>query len=234
MATSLLKRAPVAGKSNFGTGVQPARGTPQTPRRLGTMTSADLNRSPNGSPNGVKPSLTGAPVTSGYSEYHPQTPSLLTRTPPTAAPVPASPTNRGPSPAALKFLQDGVPPSAAPLAPVASAPVAAPTTSAAQQTETANPLSGDTNDSAGGTTQAVDPAMAMGFSRRGAGVPRGQDAMPGTGATRAVGDAIKGTYANLRGGASNANQLSRRQFSDRRAQSAYSGGVRNLFAGLAV
>ncbi len=57
------------------------------------------------------------------------------------------------------------------------APVSSPTTSNAQQTESANPLTGDGNAQPGGTTDQVNPGSALGISRRGSSVPSGTDAL---------------------------------------------------------
>jgi hypothetical protein len=67
---------------------------------------------------------------------------------------------------------------APPVTPTTALP-ATPTTSAAPQTESNNPLTGDTNRAPGGTTTSVDPARAAGFSQRGAAVPAGSDQVTG-------------------------------------------------------
>lgn len=56
-------------------------------------------------------------------------------------------------------------------------PVASPTTINAQQTESANPLTGDGNAQPGGTTDQVNAGSALGISRRGSTVPTGADAV---------------------------------------------------------
>jgi hypothetical protein len=64
--------------------------------------------------------------------------------------------------------------------PGASLPVQPITPPAPQQTEAANPLTGDRNGQMEDTTAAIqDPARAVGFSSRGGGNPRGTDVMPG-------------------------------------------------------
>lgn len=64
------------------------------------------------------------------------------------------------------------------VAPTPAQPVASPTTANAQQTESANPLSGAGNQQAAGTTTAINPGAALGFSRRGSAAPAGIDAAP--------------------------------------------------------
>jgi hypothetical protein len=59
------------------------------------------------------------------------------------------------------------------------APVAGPTTDNAQQTESANPLTGDGNAQPADTTDELDPASALGLNRRGASTPQGTDAVAG-------------------------------------------------------
>lgn len=73
------------------------------------------------------------------------------------------------------------PPLTAPAAVPQTAIPATPTTAAAPQTESNNPLSGDTNRAPGGATTSVNPAQAAGFSRRGSAVPAGNDHVGGTG-----------------------------------------------------
>lgn len=215
MPSLLTPTPPKAPKSNWGTGSQPARRTtaeierqrvsgikaptatpntlltPTPPqaqgRNLGTMTSADLSRNPTGVRMDQRPVPTGNPVTSGYTEYTPRSPLTM------AAP-------RAP----------------APLAPIPSAPVAAPTTVAAPQTESANPLTGTDNQRPAGVTAPVNPAADLGFSRAGAGVPRGQDAAP-AGAKTAGGT---GLY--------------RRSFANPRSAGLYDGYIRKLFSGPAT
>ena len=59
--------------------------------------------------------------------------------------------------------------------------VNAPTTDAAPQTESRNPLSGTSNQQVQGTTQPVNPGSALGFSRTGGALQRGQDAVGSNG-----------------------------------------------------
>lgn len=91
-------------------------------------------------------------------------------------------------------------------------PIAPP---APQQTEAANPLTGDRNGQMEDTTAAIqDPARAVGFSSRGGGNPRGMDAAPSdpnTGGT--------GIYA--------------RRFGSSAAAAQYDSYVKRLFGGQA-
>lgn len=244
MATqSLLKKSPpVQGKSNWGTGVQPTLRTtaqlnaPAAPRRLGTMTSADLNRGATGSDLSMKPTLTGAPVTSGFAQTTAR-PSLLKKTPPAAPVAAATPRSAapqapaGPSAAAMKFLQDGVAPE---LSPLPAAPVNSPTTTGAQQTESANPLTGDGNKQPSGTTAPVNPGQAMGFSRSGGSVPRGQDAAPAAvvpeqSTQQKLRSSMSSTMDNLRGKTAGGAGLYKRSFTNPKSASLYSGYVKRLF-----
>lgn len=59
----------------------------------------------------------------------------------------------------------------------AAAPVNAPTTVNAQQTESADPLTGDGNAQPEDTTAPVNPGAALGFSRKGDQIPRGSDSV---------------------------------------------------------
>ncbi len=77
--------------------------------------------------------------------------------------------------------------------PTPAAPVAAPTTTNAQQTESANPLTGAGNQQPGATTSQVNPGVAMGFSRRGLGAPAGTDASPLT-ANKPAGGLYAGNF----------------------------------------
>lgn len=78
-------------------------------------------------------------------------------------------------------ITKAVPPGAAASLATPAAPVAAATTVAAPQTESNNPLTGDTNQDAEDTTQAVDPGQALGLNQRGSSTARGADAIPGSG-----------------------------------------------------
>lgn len=119
-----------------------------------------------------------------------------------------------PSPAAIRPQIGPAIPAAMP-APIQPAldtpgtPVAGPTTDNAQQTESANPLTGDGNAQAGGTTDEIDPGSALGLNRRGASTPSGSDAV----ADQNVGGS--GLYA--------------RKFSNPRSASVYQEYVRKLF-----
>lgn len=103
-----------------------------------------------------------------------------------------------------------VPPSPSGLATPAE-PVASPTTEAAPQTESNNPLTGDDNAQPGGTTDQIDPGSALGLKQRGASTPKGTDALPeskgGLGGT--------GIYA--------------RQFANPRAADLYGSYVKKIF-----
>lgn len=87
-----------------------------------------------------------------------------------------------PSPAAIRSpltpaLGANQPAAIQPALDTPGTPVASPTTTAAPQTESNNPLSGDGNEEAGGTTDSIDPGSALGLNRRGTQVPRGTDAL---------------------------------------------------------
>lgn len=93
---------------------------------------------------------------------------------------------------------------AAGTSPVRSVPVTPP-----QQTEAANPLTGTSTTQMPSTTSAINPGRAMGFTQRGAGVPRGMDATGGS----SVGGT--GLYA--------------RQFSNPQSAAIYTDYVKRLF-----
>lgn len=61
------------------------------------------------------------------------------------------------------------------VSPGITKPPATPTTVAAQQTESANPLTGDTNALPGGSVQDLNHGRAMGFSTKGPTAPGGTD-----------------------------------------------------------
>ncbi len=189
------------GAGNWG-GAQPNRvAVARAPRNLGTMFEDDLNRAEDGT---TYTNRTGVRLD--------QRPSVTGQRPDSGY------TEYTPRP--LRIPTAG-------LAATPATPVASPTTVRAQQTETANPLSGDTNAAAGGTTQAVNPGMDLGFSRRGIGAaPAGQDSMP----TSNIGASMQSTFNNLRGKVG----LSRRQFQNRGSSSPYSSAVRSLFSGAAM
>ncbi len=162
-------------------------------RDLGTMTSADLNRNPTGSVIGMKPGLTGMRPTSGYNEM--QSPPAPQRT------------------TYDQFLQNN------PNSPAATGNLATPATRAPQQTERANPLTGDNNRQPESTTapvqppgsnigrsmqdtfnnlRGVTPATRAPFVQRGAGTPRGQDAaVPNE--DDAIGGSMAGTQSRIAG-----------------------------------
>lgn len=58
--------------------------------------------------------------------------------------------------------------------------VESPTTDAAPQTESRNPLTGTSNQQVQGTTQPINAGRALGFSRAGSTLQRGQDAIGST------------------------------------------------------
>ncbi len=85
-----------------------------------------------------------------------------------------------PSPPAIRSqmtpaIQLGQPAPLQPALDTPGTPVTSATTAAAPQTEGDNPLTGDGNAEAGGTTDAVNPAKAMGFIAKGAAPQQGQD-----------------------------------------------------------
>lgn len=109
----------------------------------------------------------------------------LSRIPPQAPRNPSM--NAGGTASTSTGLQRTYAPS--PYSPPSGAPVATPTTTAAPQTESANPLTGSGNAQPEDTTDALKPSgdfgtaslAPTGFSQRGLSVPRGSDAIPGTG-----------------------------------------------------
>jgi hypothetical protein len=87
-----------------------------------------------------------------------------------------------PSPAAIQSpltpaLPANQPAALQPALPTPGAPAQSPTTTAQPQTESNNPLTGDTNDEPGGSTEDIDPGSALGLNRRGTSVPKGSDAV---------------------------------------------------------
>lgn len=158
---------PATRSSNFGAGQQPMRRAPgdtnpapYMPRNLGTLTSADLNRTPTGSALNQGPALTGAPVTGNAMS------TVATR-----APGVGSRTTYD------QFLANN-PASSAAIGQDASLAANTPATPAyrpPQQTERANPLTGANNIPMEGKTTPLAPAP---FVQRGAGLPAGQDAAP--------------------------------------------------------
>ncbi len=97
-----------------------------------------------------------------------------------------------------------------------AAPVVSSTTTAAQQTESANPLTGDGNDQAPGTTDAVDPGSALGLNRRGSSTPQGDDAVQSPASSNIGGS---GLYA--------------RKFSNPRSAGVYESYIKKLFPDVA-
>lgn len=120
-----------------------------------------------------------------------------------------------PSPAAIQSpltpaLPANQPAALQPALPTPGAPVQSATTTAQPQTESNNPLTGDGNDEAGGTTDAIDPGSALGLNRRGTSVPKGSDATD---------DNVGGTG------------LYARKFSNPKSAGVYSAYVRKIFGG---
>lgn len=253
IAEPFKKTAPGVGLSNWGTGVQPKQ-----------RTTAELN-APVAAPQ-VRP-LFGDPPPAGRpgrdlgmlnparsaqlaaNQFKGQNLQLMrqntdpnragsggsitrngvtTMVPPTAA--------KSPVPSPVNAMVAGA---SSPLARTPGAPVTAPTTVGAQQTETANPLTGDTNRNAGGTVAPVNPGRAMGFSRAGSGVPRGQDAAPMAAPApvaspeqatqQKIGSSMKSTMDNLRGKTAGGTGLYRRTFTNPQSAGMYDGYVKRLF-----
>ncbi len=145
------------------------------------------------------------------------------------APTPADGSNKGgtmtragattivpPSPRAIRTqmtpaLPANQPAALQPALNSPGAPVTSPTTSAAPQTESNNPLTGDGNAQPADTTDAVDPGSALGLNRRGTTVPKGTDAVDGN-----VGGS--GLYA--------------RKFGNPKSASIYGAYVKKLFPGV--
>lgn len=153
----------------------------------------------------------------------------MTRGGVTTAVAPSPARVRPPTTSYDQFLRDNPnSPAATGSLATPAAPVAAPTTRARPQTESANPLTGDTNASAGGTTQAIDPARALGLSRRGMTAPAGQDAAPmvAPSVQDNIRNSMESTFNTLRGKTAG---LSRRQFGRPAPMSPYSGGVSRMF-----
>lgn len=175
----------------------------------GTMTrGGDTTIVPTSQPRSLSPTMnSGGTISTGVLERS-YAPSAY------SPPVPRNNAGIPQSPAAiLSPLKNAIPfAMPAPLSaalPVSGAPVASATTSNAQQTESANPLSGDGNKQPAGSTAPVNPGAALGISQRGNSVPRGQDALAGGPSTGGIG-------------------LYKRQFSDPRAASVYDKTVRRL------
>ena len=201
--------------------------TPYDVRRLANRQSLEAQRgvgltrtTPRGDPRTnygrlSTPRTDGAAPTTGLARTPPaQTPPVTSTTifgrynGVNTAGLPKSP------PALAPAMKPALPPAMpAPLSaalPVRGAPVAGATTQNAQQTESANPLSGDGNAQPSGSTAAIRPGAALGIVQRGSSVPRGQDAQPGQHA----------------GGTG----LYRRNFATPQSASIYDNYVRKLFA----
>jgi hypothetical protein len=219
MATNILQRprtdwsmprgefaspSTVRGASNWGTGVQPARtpvaapAAPRTGRNLGTMTSADLNRSPTGAALNQRPALTGTTPTSGYAEY---TPRPVSPSAPLAVTRPSYDEIASYAPGS--FGRANAANNAGIYAPgsfgAQNAAANATGYRAPQQTERANPLSGD-NNYPGESIVARPP-----FVQRGAGIPSGQDSLPAPIRTTLsedddIASSLNGTLGRIRGG----------------------------------
>lgn len=212
----------------------------RVPRNLGTMTSQDLDRSPTGVALNRRPTPTGLPLAPGaaISSVPGQLPPVtgLQRTPPPAAAAP------------LDF--NGLPPGSFGAQNVANnAGLYQPGSfgdqnarangtgyRAPQQTERANPLSGDNNVPMESTTTRVPPAP---FIQRGTSVPSGRDTIPAPIRDTATIDSdiqqsIDGTQNNLRGGpqpVTGGSGLYRRSFSNPSSAQRYGNFVQRLFGG---
>lgn len=137
--------------------------------------------------------------------------------------------------------------------PAAGAP--SPTTSGAQQTESANPLSGDGNSQPAGKTQdlprspgllkpapqaSINPGKALGYSLRGTGTPAGDDLNPGPAQTPQAPDAQQtaGDEADEAAGTAGADQMHvggvgdlQGSFKSPTVASAYHDFTKKLFSG---
>ncbi len=201
--------APTASAAPSAPAPRPITGLARTgtPNAGGTITRGGVTTSyapsPAGGPSGTTNaggSITKGGVTRSFG------PS------PYKAPVPRNNAGLPVSPPAIPpALPQVMPPALpAPLSsalPVPGSPVPSATTSNAQQTESANPLSGDGNAEPEDTSDAIKPGSALGVNQRGNSVPRGQDLMAGG----------TGPY--------------RRKLSSPGAASVYDGVVRKLFSG---
>lgn len=178
-------------------GTAPMESRPAVPR-------VPLGRTPPG------PNLGGTITSGGTTRTFAPSPYNAPRT---AAGTPASPAAL--APALPPALPPTMPAAIQPALPaVGGTPVASATTSNAQQTESANPLSGDGNAQPGATSDALKPGMALGVVQRGTSVPRGQDAQPSSN--------VGGTG------------LYRRTFTNPKSASIYDQYVRKLFSGTDV
>lgn len=217
---TLLTRTPPLGRSNWGTGVQPERRTtaqlngvmPTTPARsLGAFTRASF--SPKG--NQLNPAYDESQDPVSVAPVRPYAPRPLSRTPLTRTP----PQTDGLDGFALSntLANAGI-----------YQPVSFGASNAAangtgyrppQQTERANPLSGDNNYPTEGQTTRVQPAP---FVQRGSSVPQGQDAMPGEDDT--VAGSMAGTMKRMGG-----SSLFNRSFANPAAANTYTQYVRKMF-----
>lgn len=184
---------------------------PVRPNRGGTITrggvtrqyapSAGQNTDPSRAGSGGSITYGGvtrsyAPTPAGPRTFDPnrggsggtiRTSSGLTRVvPPSPGVTPRTPRQQGPSAAAMKFLEDGIDPQIAEPAPYVPGQFGARSTRPPQQTERANPLSGDNNIPAEGSTSGLRSP----FNMRGNSTPQGQD--------ETIGGSMQGTFDRLR------------------------------------
>jgi hypothetical protein len=162
-------------------------GQDDTPQRVAKMRADELGpiSQPSATPTPASgltrtvplPPRPGANMSSGGS----LTRNGLTRViPPSARPT-LDP-NRGSSGGTMQRSGGPVitiPPSPAnkPLQPPPAAPVVSPTTSAAPQTESNNPLTGTGNQQAAGTTSEINAPQDLGLVQRGSQIPAGSDSV---------------------------------------------------------
>ncbi len=154
----------------------------------------------------------------------------VTRVPPSAARI--SQPFRTPSPASQEFLRTGVapeitlPPRPQAVSPVTRAPMPMAPTPAyrpPQQTERANPLTGDNNFPMEGQTVPVARAP---FIQRGTSLPAGRDAMPAAEIEDGdIGRTMQGIQSRIAG--SPANPFARR-FGEPSKQSAYNAMLKRV------
>lgn len=212
----------------------------RAPRNLGTLTSADLDRSPTGYALNRTPQPTGLPLAPGAAissvPGQPVARTGLQRTPPPAAVDPldlngVAPGSFGAQNAANNagIYQPGS--FGAQNAQANGTGYRAP-----QQTERANPLSGDNNVPMESTTT---PLQRTPFTQRGTSAPSGRDTIPAPIRDTATIDSdisksMDGTFDNLRGGggqqpATGGGGLYRRSFSNPLAAQKYGAFVQRLF-----
>lgn len=211
----------------------------RAPRNLGTMTSADLNRTPTGFALNQLPTPTGAPITgAGYSAVPgPLAPRTSLR--PSPPPI-AQPDFSGVAPGS--FGEQNIANNAGIYQPgsfgAQNAQANGTGYRAPQQTERANPLSGDNNVPMESTTT---PLQRTPFTQRGASAPSGRDTIPAPIRDTATIDSdisklMDGTFDNLRGGggqqpATGGSGLYRRSFSNPQSAQRYGAFVSRLFGG---